>query len=320
MTTTDRGGQGFPDTLLGIVHDIWEGRGAAAATAEHMHPDVILRSPLGLTQGEGAATAAVLSTLAGFPDRQVLGEDVIWSGSPQLGFLGAQRSVVLATHSGDGPLGPPSGQRLRHLMLSETYAKANRICEVWEVTDTAAVLAQTGTGVQDWARARLAATEGRAAVFTPAEDVPGPYTGRGNDNRWGQAFADLVERIMAGELRVIAEQYDRACQLAYPGGEEAHGHAGADRFWLGLRAAFPSARFEIHHQIGREDPMLPPRAALRWSLTGRHDGWGAFGRPSGAQVWIMGLSQAEFGPGGLRREWTLYDAAAIWTQILRATG
>ena len=34
--------------------------------------------------------------------------------------------------------------------------------------------------------------------------------------------------------------------------------------------------------------MMPPRAALRWSLTGKHDGWGSFGAPTGAEVHIMG--------------------------------
>ncbi len=67
--------------------------------------------------------------------------------------------------------------------------------------------------------------------------------------------------------------------------------------------------------IGREDPMMPPRAAVRWSLFGRHDGWGGFGAPSGAAVYVMGITHAEFGPWGLRREWTLYDETAIWTQI-----
>jgi hypothetical protein len=69
-----------------------------------------------------------------------------------------------------------------------------------------------------------------------------------------------------------------------------------------------------------EDRLMPPRAALRWSLTGRHDGWGPFGRPSGAEVHVMGMSHAEFGPAGLRREWTLYDEAAVWMQIHCATG
>ena len=74
-----------------------------------------------------------------------------------------------------------------------------------------------------------------------------------------------------------------------------------------------------------DDPDMPPRAALRCSLTGKHDGWGAFGRPSGAEVHIMGITHAEFGRHGagrtqLRREWTLFDETAIWKQIHLATG
>jgi hypothetical protein len=94
---------------------------------------------------------------------------------------------------------------------------------------------------------------------------------------------------------------------------------------MGLRAAFPSARFTIHHRIGRADPDMPPRAAIRWSLTGKHDGWGIFGRPTGAAVHVMGITHAEFGRQGtgpvqLRREWTLFDETAIWKQIHLATG
>ena len=89
---------------------------------------------------------------------------------------------------------------------------------------------------------------------------------------------------------------------------------------MGLRSAFPSATFTLHHSIGIEAPLMPPRAALRWSLDGRHDGWGLFGAPSGAEVHVMGMSHAELGPGGVRREWTLIDEAAVWMQVLRATG
>jgi len=34
----------------------------------------------------------------------------------------------------------------------------------------------------------------------------------------------------------------------------------------------------------------------------------------------MGISHAEFGPGGLRREYTLFDEIAIWKQIVFKTG
>lgn len=150
--------------------------------------------------------------------------------------------------------------------------------------------------------------------------MQGPYTGRGNHNQWGEAFAALLTRIMAAEFSVISDQYDRAVQAEYPGGQTVHGTGGVSAFWLGLRSSFPSATFRVHHQIGMEDPNMPPRAAIRWSLTGKHDGWGAFGAPSGAEVHVMGISHAEFGPRGLRREWTLYDETAIWMQILTHQG
>jgi hypothetical protein len=66
--------------------------------------------------------------------------------------------------------------------------------------------------------------------------------------------------------------------------------------------------------------MLGPRAALRWSLEGKHDGWGRFGAPSGAEVYVMGFSHADFGPWGLRSETVVLDTVAIWKQILMHKG
>ncbi|MDC0650973.1 hypothetical protein OAP52_02820, partial [Hellea sp.] len=80
--------------------------------------------------------------------------------------------------------------------------------------------------------------------------------------------------------------------------------------------AFPAAKFKIEHQIGRIDNLLSPRSAIRWSLSGRHEGWGRFGKPTGANVYVMGVSHAEFGPWGLRREITLFDEIEIWKQVL----
>jgi hypothetical protein len=161
--------------------------------------------------------------------------------------------------------------------------------------------------------------------FTPANDVVGPYKGTGNDNEWGQRFADIVTRMMTADFTVIPNEYDRAANLEYAGGISTLSHDGADQFWMGLRAAFPNAKFKIHHQIGRDDPDMPPRAALRWTLHGKHEGWGSFGAPTGAEVFILGASHAEFGAviGGqpkLRREWTLFDETAVWKQIILKTG
>jgi hypothetical protein len=71
--------------------------------------------------------------------------------------------------------------------------------------------------------------------------------------------------------------------------------------------------------MGQHDPLLSPRSAIRWSLNGRHDGWGRYGAPTGANIYVMGVSHAEFGPRGLRREITIFDDIAVWKQILLQT-
>ncbi len=313
----------FPDYILGITREIWENRGIHTLHAYYAD-DIVVRSPASVVRGNRGVIAATMATLSEFPDRQLLGEDVIWSGSAEAGdLLSSHRLLSTATHSQPGVYGEPTGKQYTYRIIADCAARDNQIYDEWLIRDQGAIVRQMGRDPKAFA-AELIAREGgpEACVkpFTPASDIAGGYQGRGNDHRTGQRYAELLTRIMSAEFSVIGNTYDRACQLQLPGGITAHGTAAADQFWLGLRAAFPNAAFAIHHQIGRDDPGLSPRAALRWSLTGKHDGWGAFGAPTGADVHVMGLSHAEFGPWGLRRDCVLYDETAIWKQILLKTG
>lgn len=312
----------LPDFILGITRQIWEDRGID--TLHHYYgADMAVRSPASVVIGNEGVIAATLATLAEFPDRKLLGEDVIWSGDAETGFLSSHRLLSTATHLRDGIYGKATGTKLTYRIIADCAARDNAIYDEWLIRDQGAIVRQIGLDPKDYARdliAREGGSEACVKPMTPATDAAPVYTGRGNDDAWGAKAVDLLTRIMGAELSAITRDYDRACHLEYPGGVTAHGREAADAFWIGLRAAFPSARFEISHAIGRDDPMFAPRAALRWTLHGRHDGWGAFGAPTGAQVFVLGISHVEFGPWGVRREYVLYDETAIWKQILLATG
>ncbi len=308
----------FPDYIIGITKQIWEDRDIASL--QHLYAqDIPVRSPGSLVVGNGPVIAATQATLAEFPDRTLYGEDVIWSGTPETGMLSSHRILSTATHAVEGAYGTPTGKRVAYRIIADCHAENNTIDDEWLIRDQGAIVRQLGWTPRDYA-ADLIAREGglEACVqpFVPALDVAGPYQGKGNDNEWGQKYADILTLMMGGAYHVVAREYDRAVHCEYAGGQTAHSHAGVDQFWLPLRAAFPNATFQIDHQIGREDPLMPPRAALRWSLHGRHEGWGSFGAPTGAEVYIMGACHGEFGPWGLRREYALYDETAIWKQIL----
>lgn len=312
----------FPDYILGITKEIWEDRGIATLN-KYYAPDIIVRSPGSLVVGNREVIAATMATIAEFPDRTLLGEDVIWSGTPEDGMLSSHRLLSTATHLGDGVYGKATGKKLVYRIVADCHAINNQVNDEWLIRDQGAVVRQMGWEPRDYARdliEREGGYESCVKPFTPDIDRQGAYRGRGNDNEWGERYADILTNIMNADMAVISREYDRACQLEYPGGVTGHSFSAADHFWMGLRASFPSAAFKIDHQIGRDDPLMPPRAALRWSLTGRHDGWGSLGTPTGAEVHVMGASHAEFGPWGLRREYVLFDETAIWKQIILKTG
>jgi predicted ester cyclase len=312
----------FPDYILGITQEIWEGRGLATLN-HHYAPEIPMRFPEGISIGNQRTINGTLATLAEFPDRELTGEDVIWSGTAEEGFLSSHRLLTMGTHRGGGYFGPPTGRRFVIRAIADCAAINDQINDEWLIRDTAGIVTQLGMEPKEFARSlirREGGPEHCVKPFTPAIDVAGPYTGRGNDNAWGQRMADILTRMMDKDFAVIRAEYDRAVQTEHPAATTVHSWADTERLWMGLRSSFPDARFAIEHQIGREDPMLSPRAAIRWSLHGKHAGWGMFGQPTGADVYVMGFTHAEFGPYGLRREWTLFDPVSIWKQILMQTG
>lgn len=312
----------FPDYIIGITNEIWESRGIA--TLHHYYSDdIVVRSPGSVVIGNQDVIGATMATLAEFPDRRLLGEDVIWSGTPEEGMLSSHRIFSTATHAHGGVYGEATGKKLKYRIIADCHAINNQINDEWLIRDQGAIVRQMGWEPKTYASdliAREGGPEACVTPLTPHTDQPGPYKSKGNDNDWGQKYADIITRIMGADLAVVPAEYDRAVQTAYPGGETGVSHDSVDSFWMGLRAAFPDAEFSIDHVIGREDPLMPPRAAVRWSLWGKHSGWGHFGQPSGAEVYVLGISHAEFGPWGLRREFTLYDETAVWKQILLHTG
>ena len=85
-------------------------------------------------------------------------------------------------------------------------------------------------------------------------------------------------------------------------------------------SAFPDSKFTIEHISYTEEKNQSKKAAIRWSLVGPHSGKGNFGTPSNAQVYVMGISHAEFSPRGIKNEWVLFDETIIWKQILMKKG
>ncbi|WP_377507987.1 ester cyclase [Octadecabacter sp. R77987] len=312
----------LPDYIVKITKEIWEDRGLA--TLHHYYAkDIPMRFPSGLVTGNAGVIDGTLATLAEFPDRELLADDVIWSGNEDDGFLSSHRLVTSGTHTGHGAFGAPTGKRFTIHAIADCAARNDVIDDEWLIRDVGGIARQLGWDPSDYAQYQIAQEGGPDKCqrpFHPSHDVQGPYKGRGNDNAWGKTLATILQRIMDKDFAVIRSDYDRAVKTEHWGARGGWGWDFVETDWMRLRSSFPTADFRIDHQIGRDDAGLPNRAAVRWSLTGKHAGSGFFGAPTGAEVHVMGITHAEWGERGLRREYTLIDEVAIWKQIHLHTG
>lgn len=312
----------LPDYIQGVTYEIWEGR-QIASLREAYGKDMVMRSTAALILGNDGVIKDTLAAQAAFPDRRILGDDVIWCGNEADGYLSSHRSVIIGTHTGHGVFGAPTGKVVTTRCIADCFVQDDVITDEWLCYDFSSMVKQLGHSPRDWAAGSIARDGGPDTAirpFTPDQDRTGPYAGTGNDHPLGDRLAGILTRIMGADIAVIGETYDRAVNVWHAGGATGWGRPFAEAQWMQLRTAFPDAEFRVHHRIGRSDAGEPDRAAIRWSLDGAHTGHGVFGPPTGAPVHVMGFTHAEFGPWGLRREWSLWDEVAIWKQILLHTG
>ena len=90
MKGFDKKYKDFPDYILKITKQIWEGKDVDSI-GEFYTDDIPVRSPFGITYGNKPVIEATYSTLKEFPNRQLLGEDVIWNGNDINGYHSSHR-------------------------------------------------------------------------------------------------------------------------------------------------------------------------------------------------------------------------------------
>jgi predicted ester cyclase len=309
----------LPDFIEGCTREIWEDRGVGESLQKYYAKNIIVRAANAIITDNSGVTAATLATLNEFPDRHLVYEDVIWTGNEDDGFLSSHRLISVMRKQNDGAYGPGKGQVVRSRIIADCVVKANQITEEWLVRDHGSFATCLGRSPEDLAQELVLqdlATQGQVVVFTPAHDVAGTYVSVIDQSEEAQRYANGWQRIWGHKTpALIREHYHQGAQIAVANGETVNGHSDFDRFVISYLASFPDADFAVEHLIVNRDPGQPVRLAMRWSLTGKHKGWGRFGRPSGADVYVMGMTHAYLVDGRITMEWILTDEVAIWKQI-----
>lgn len=308
------------DHFIRVITDrIWEGRRIDDIRLYYSDPCVV-ETPMAVSTSVQSVIDGTRATLAMFPDRRLLAEDVIQSGDAVQGFLSSHRIVSPMTHLGDGSFGPASGRKVHARTIADCVCRGNRVVHEWLVRDHAAIALQIGTTAQALAQRWLNERGGwNKPVAAPA---PVGYVSHVSRDPLARAYASALQALANGRS-VALDLYDEAAQQIGPGESTHYGRVEIDAFWRSVFGALTVRDWVVEHLVAQCDMAhsgRPDRVALRFRAQTLHEANGSsagrYGVASGRAVEVLGIVHAEFVQGRIIREWVLIDDVAIWMQVL----
>ena len=304
------------DFIYRITEEIWENK-KVENIRSYYAPDVIVRSPSITTYDCDTVVQATYKTLEQFPDRELIGEDVISFGSIKNTYLSSHRILSTGTHLGDGFYGKATGKKVIYRVIADCLVVDNQIIEEWIIRDEASILKQLGYKVRDFVEQRIldGTFKKNDIKFTKNAFVKKNIM---NDchNIYGKKYKDTFASLVLNKFSKEKKVYERSGQLYWVGGETVSTIEKIHEKWELFLSSFKILKCEISNTISLNQNNMRPRAALRWRLICSHDFNGIYGKPTNKEIEIHGISHSEFGKNGIVREYVLMDEISIWKQIL----
>ena len=309
----------FPDFILKITKQIWEGKDVQSIGKFYTNK-IPVRSPFGVTYGNKPVIDATYATLKEFPDRQLLGEDVIWNGDDNSGYHSSHRILSKGTHLGDGFYGKSTGKKIYYRVIADCACKNNQVYDEWIVRDQGAMVRQLGYSPKEFAQQQIDNENNinsNKELFNSKSDMNSEYIPiKPAYNSVGYKYSNILKNIFS--TKYDFKDYSRAANIFWPGNRIGHGREDIIYFWNTLSKSFESINFSVEHIGFLEEKNVNARASIRWFFEGKHaQKSDEFGEATYNNVFILGINHAEFSGDNIIREWVLFDEVAVWKQILK---
>ena len=163
-------GSDIVDFILGITFEIWEQRGVDLIHGYYA-PDVEVFSLDGLISGAQAMVDGTRATLEAFPDRLLIGDNVVWSGDRESGYYSSHRITSPMTNHGPSAFGPATGKRVQVTNIADCVVENGVITREWLLRDNLALVRQLGIDAMEAARRLAAGLDERSRAWLRAETL-----------------------------------------------------------------------------------------------------------------------------------------------------
>ncbi|MGG4152440.1 ester cyclase [Peribacillus muralis] len=313
------------DYIMKITHQIWEERGIGIIYKTY-HNNVTMHCGSLNLQGMNAVISNTLQTLHAFPDRRLIGGNVVWSGDDKAGFYSSHRINSTATNLGDSTFGASTGKRVNFRTIVDCAVHSNRIYEEWLVRDNLHIVQQLGLDPHEVARglAKNSKLNGSSLQLNyglsetmNGQLMPALFEPKSPQFEIGEFILDLYNKIWEWRLfNQLNEYYADQAVVHYICDKDLVGYDQIQGMLVSLFASFPNAKFLMDrvtcNPINDNDAW---DVSVRWRLQGLHEGIGYFGQPSWKPVEIPGITQLRVIDGKVVEEWMTFDGLDVLKQI-----
>lgn len=317
----------FVDYIMKITHQIWEEKGIGVIYDTY-HNNITMHLGSSNLVGIKDVISNTLQTLHAFPDRRLIGQNVIWSGFGREGFLSSHRVLSTATNLGDSNFGPATGRKINFRTVIDCAVTNNRIHEEWLVRDNLWIVTQLGIEPHELARKMAkAAGDKRNSLQTSyglCESMEGqfmPEKYKAGNNEPGEMILEMLSHVYNCKyINEIKKYYYDNAVVHFICDKDLIGYDEIQGMIVSLLASVPNGSFEVERVTCTDRPGNDGYdIAARWRLRGINEGIGFFGKPSGKPLDIMGINHYHVINNRICEEWITFDGLDVLKQKYMGT-
>jgi predicted ester cyclase len=309
-------GPGDPlvDFILGITYEIWEQRGL-----DRIHDYYGSQAPIyalsGVTVGAAAVVDGTKAMLASFPDRILVGDEVIWNGSRQSGYYSSHRIISTMTNLGASVFGPATGHQARVMTIADCEVRDGIIVREWLMRDGASLARQLDI---DLIAAATTLRDSRSDETTRwiDQELSRLETTRVRESEHALAQRILEAQWISGDDAVIEEHFAPYAALHAAADDLHSGRDALCAQYQQLRDAFAVDALQVDHVAIPPDQPTDASIAVRWTACARHTGTYLGAAASDKRVFILGATHWRTMDGQITAQWTVFDQLGVLAQIL----
>lgn len=311
------------DYVLKITHEIWEEKGIGVIYDTY-HNDITMHTSTTTLVGVKDVIANTLMTLHAFPDRRLIGEDVVWSKYDTKGFLSSHRILSTATNLGDSGFGPATGRKINFRTVVDCAMENNRIYEEWLVRDNLWMVQQLGFDVHEVAKALVKANVSKVPALQSeyglAENMYGQYVParyEAKDDSVGEWLKEALDGIFNYKMiNTVKNHYAPEAVVHYICNQDLYGYENIQGMLISFLGSIPNGHYYVDRVTvndRRGDDCY--QVAVRWRLKGLNEGIGAFGAPTNKPISILGIDHYRIRNKKIVEQWVTYDGLDVLRQI-----